>query len=119
MSKKNSKNNIDDEIIEKDDTEEIIEDDNFEDNIEFENGYDETEDIEENETLNSCILDKAIDDDVDDIPSEIEEINEEENLLKGDNRISANRLTKYEMVRILGERTKQLTMGAKPLIKNY
>jgi DNA-directed RNA polymerase subunit K/omega len=36
-----------------------------------------------------------------------------------ENRISMNRLTKYEMVRILGERTKQLTMGAKPLIKNY
>ena len=34
-------------------------------------------------------------------------------------RISASKLTKYEMVRILGERTKQLTMGAKPLIKNY
>ena len=39
--------------------------------------------------------------------------------LSKENRISANRLTKYEMVRILGERTKQLTMGAKPLIKNY
>ena len=36
-----------------------------------------------------------------------------------ENRISCNRLTRYEMVRILGERTKQLTMGAKPLIKNY
>jgi DNA-directed RNA polymerase subunit K/omega len=36
-----------------------------------------------------------------------------------ENRISSNRLTKYEMVRILGERTKQLTMGAKPLVKNY
>ena len=34
-------------------------------------------------------------------------------------RISCDRLTNYEMVRILGERTKQLTMGAKPLIKNY
>lgn len=34
-------------------------------------------------------------------------------------RISSDRLTNYEMVRILGERTKQLTMGAKPLIKNY
>ena len=34
------------------------------------------------------------------------------------NRISSNRLTKYEMVRIIGERTKQLTLGAKPLIKN-
>ena len=26
-------------------------------------------------------------------------------------------MTKYEMVRILGERTKQLVLGAKPLIK--
>jgi DNA-directed RNA polymerase subunit K/omega len=41
------------------------------------------------------------------------------NLLTKDKRISSNKLTKYEMVRILGERTKQLTMGAKPLIKNY
>jgi DNA-directed RNA polymerase subunit K/omega len=39
--------------------------------------------------------------------------------VSNENRISSNRLTKYEMVRILGERTKQLTMGAKPLIKNY
>ena len=28
-------------------------------------------------------------------------------------------MTYYEMVRILGERTKQLNMGAKPMIKNY
>ena len=40
-------------------------------------------------------------------------------ILEKNNRISYNRLTKYEMVRILGERTKQLTLGAKPLIKNY
>lgn len=39
--------------------------------------------------------------------------------VKKEERISAPRLTKYEMVRILGERTKQLTMGAKPLIKNF
>ena len=39
--------------------------------------------------------------------------------LTGDDRISCNRLTKYEMVRILGERVKQLILGAKPMIKNY
>ena len=39
--------------------------------------------------------------------------------LIGEDRISVNRLTKYEMVRILGERVKQLIMGAKPMIKNY
>lgn len=32
-------------------------------------------------------------------------------------RITKNKLTMYEFVRLIGERTKQLTMGAKPLIK--
>jgi DNA-directed RNA polymerase subunit K/omega len=35
-----------------------------------------------------------------------------------DERISINRMTKYEYVRLLGTRTKQLAMGAKPMIKN-
>jgi len=39
--------------------------------------------------------------------------------LKNDKRQTAARLSKYEMVRILGERTKHLTMGAKPMVKNY
>jgi len=42
-----------------------------------------------------------------------------EEIVEPTKRISQNRLTKYEMVRILGERTKQLTLGAKPMIKNY
>ena len=33
-------------------------------------------------------------------------------------RLTNPRMTKYEMVRIIGERTKQFKMGAKPLIKN-
>ena len=32
-------------------------------------------------------------------------------------RISINRMTKYEYVRLLGTRTKQLSMGAKPMSK--
>ena len=32
-------------------------------------------------------------------------------------RISKNKLTRYEFVRIIGERVVQLTKGAKPLIK--
>jgi DNA-directed RNA polymerase subunit K/omega len=39
--------------------------------------------------------------------------------LKGSARITRNRMTKYEMVRILGERTTQLTLGAKPMVKNF
>ena len=34
-----------------------------------------------------------------------------------DERLSKNIMTKFEMIRIIGEREKQITMGAKPLIK--
>jgi DNA-directed RNA polymerase subunit K/omega len=109
-------------------------DDDMSDNIEDTEENDEEmefndeddEDLEnyndEEESVNDCQLEKMIDDDNDFFDnyenSEIEESNEQK-LLKGSDRISSNRLTKYEMVRILGERTKQLTMGAKALIKNY
>ena len=129
MSKKSSKKKVskeesDDEISEvMEETDDILEEP-FEENDEFEeDGYNDIEELEEPDTFAGCILDKAIEDELDDIEnneaSEIEEVIVEEKLLKGNERISANRLTKYEMVRILGERTKQLTMGAKPLIKNY
>jgi len=38
--------------------------------------------------------------------------------LKGDNRITKNIMTKYEFVRILGTRIKQLSLGASPLVKD-
>ena len=99
-------------------------DDNDEDNEDNEDTDEDTEDneLDKKEVLNDCTLDEVIEEDNEyfdnnegiEIPSEqgIEYLSKE-------NRISVNRLTKYEMVRILGERTKQLTMGAKPLIKNY
>jgi DNA-directed RNA polymerase subunit K/omega len=114
---------INDDIIEEND-DIIEEDDILEENDDFEEeDYNEVTELEETETFADCILDKVIEDEIYDIDnnddSEIEEINSENKILKGKDRISANRLTKYEMVRILGERTKQLTMGSKPLIKNY
>jgi len=85
--------------------------------------YEEDEDIEEeDEEPNDCLVDKMIEDDNDYFENMIDsEIKEEveEKLLELNERISSNRLTKYEMVRILGERTKQLTLGAKPMVKNY
>jgi len=92
--------NIDDDIEESPDNEEVE--------------YDEDEGDDK---------DPEEDTDTDDIPELIDfgqsnqPIVKPEELKKGD-RITRNKLTKYEMVRILGERTKQLTMGAKPLIKN-
>ena len=37
--------------------------------------------------------------------------------IEANNRITKPKLTKYEKVRIIGERSKQLVMGAKPMIK--
>ena len=39
-------------------------------------------------------------------------------IVSKEQRLTNPRMTKYEMVRIIGERTKQLTMLAKPLVKN-
>lgn len=44
---------------------------------------------------------------------------EEKKVVNPEDRISKNLLTNYELVRVLGERQKQLTLGAKPLVKNY
>ena len=42
----------------------------------------------------------------------------EEKIVDNKDRITFNRMTKYELVRIIGTRRKQLVMGAKPLVKN-
>ena len=114
--KKNTQVESDDELSEViDETE-----DNLIDDEEFMEENDE--ELNEDEDLYDCAIEKMIDDDNDEINdfenSEIENIKEQK-LLTNNERISSNRLSKYEMVRILGERTKQLTMGAKPLLKNY
>ena len=100
-------------------------------------------DLEEDDEVLSDVIDEddIDDDDVNDLEHEqependmvciMEDVNDDEvyynieiptttdvKYLSDKERISVNRLTKYEMVRILGERTKQITMGAKPLIKN-
>lgn len=94
------------------------------------NDEDEEDDEEEQDDLlieadtetNGCAIDEAIIEDNEyfnnieetELPSE-----QGSEYVSKENRVSCDRLTNYEMVRILGERAKQLTMGAKPLIKNY
>lgn len=98
------------------------EDDDYDEN---ENENDEYDDENENENedkdteinINKYNLDE--DYEYSDYNEELEKEKVKSNMLQKDKRISNNKLTKYEMVRILGERIKQLTMGAKPLIKNY
>ena len=93
----------------KTDTEDSIETPSDSDNSDEE--YTEDVDYTENHD-DEGDNDISEDDDIDIIKSESLEIKKED-------RVTRNKLTKYEMVRILGERQKQLTMGAKPLIKNH
>ena len=67
----------------------------------------DTEDVASDSETASCIYDDTIN----------FKVNRDKKELKGDARITRNMLTRYEMVRIIGERTKQLSMGAKSLIK--
>ena len=86
-----------------------------------ENQSDNMSDTENESAYESDMLD------TDDVVNQDQEINitdiinEKEDIkmevIEKSKRISKNKLTKFELVRILGERTKQLTMGAKPLIK--
>jgi DNA-directed RNA polymerase subunit K/omega len=125
MPKKTTKEDVDDEYeMEPEDNEEELDENEDEEEEEFDEEEDEKEEliIEQDTEREGCIIDQAIEDDKEYFESVDEtEIPTDQNMeiVSKENRISLNRLTKYEMVRILGERTKQLTMGAKPLIKNH
>ena len=49
---------------------------------------------------------------------ELDDNYDADNIVRGDKRRSSNKMSKYEMVRILGERVKHLKLGAKCFIKN-
>jgi DNA-directed RNA polymerase subunit K/omega len=124
ISKKSKKD--DDEIDDLElETDKIDDVDDLEFNEEDSIDEDDNElDIEINDDEDSkiCHIQKVIDDDNEYYDND-EEIEAQPDInivyIKKEERQSLAKLTKYEMVRILGERTKQLTMGAKPLIKNY
>jgi len=117
MTKKIKKEESDNEIENEDDEDQL---DEISDEL-----NDELNDDLDNEISSQYMTDELIND-KDNIDTEYIEdsytinnsISNNEYLF-GDDRISSNRLTKYELVRILGERVKQLIMGAKPMIKNY
>ena len=112
-SKNNKKEEDDDYEFDLEEDDEVLSDVIDEDDID----EDDINDLEhEPENDMACIIEDVNDDEVYyniEIPTttDVKYLSDKE-------RISVNRLTKYEMVRILGERTKQITMGAKPLIKN-
>ena len=136
LSKSIKKSKKTDNNISEHEIEENSETEKTEDDIDI-NDIDNIEDIEDEDDENEDIDDETIYDDDDDEICSIQKVFEDDNeyydndeeleaqpdtsveYIKKEDRQSSAKLTKYEMVRILGERTKQLTMGAKPLIKNY
>jgi DNA-directed RNA polymerase subunit K/omega len=79
----------------------------------------EEENIDESDDEDKCKIEEVIESD-EKYFNEMELGKEQVvDYVKKEDRISANRMTKYELVRILSERVKQLSTGAKPLIKNY
>ena len=105
------------------DTEDYIDNDEEPPLDEEDEEEEEEDDIKSiDEDGKECIIEKAINDDNEYFDNDEEvEVQPDTTVeyVKKEDRISAKKLTKYEMVRILGERQKQLTMGAKPLIKNF
>ena len=109
-------------MADKSDTE-VFSDDDYESEDEIEYLSDEEEvNNDENEDIidKDCLYNKLLKEDLEE-EDNFEKIIKPEpkyNILRGKDRISFPRMTRYEMVRIIGERTKQLTMGAKAFIKN-
>lgn len=107
-----------DEEENSDESEEEV-DDELEDNLSGDSDS-------EKEYDNECLYDHVGDDD-EDVDVDTEESNYDEpqhrtshphEYVKPENRITKPILFKYERVRIIGDRVKQLSLGAKPLIKN-
>jgi len=114
-SKKPSKKSIDTS------SEESVPEDNISEKSDEEDVLSTDSKIDSETELKDCEIEQTIEDDNEffdnDDSSEIKTDNEIK-LITGKDRKTNARLTKYEMVRIIGERTKQLNMGAKPLVKN-
>ena len=117
----------------KDLNDEESDDDKLDDNKEIDNEdkdeeiSDESEDETEggdDKCLYDAVIKKKKNIDIDDDDLVIEDIGEEDNVnikkvyIDKEDYISKKILSKYERVRILGIRTKNLSAGAKPMIKN-
>lgn len=130
-----------DEIVEGQYDDEVEDEDNLDDNAEIddedkdpdqteEEGDDEgeeAEEVEEGEEAavdEKCIYKYADEDDKDEEDDEdMEELFDDEteeasNIVPKEERTTKPFLFKYERVRLIGDRTKQISLGAKPMIKN-
>jgi DNA-directed RNA polymerase subunit K/omega len=99
--------NSDDEeiVLETDDVIDENVDDNVDDNVDENEANDDNDTYVEDET------------NIDFNDMDTPDINITDVVVEADKRISKNKMTRYEFVRIIGERIMQLTKGAKPLVK--
>jgi len=108
-------------MADKSDTELLSDEDYTDEEEEYLSEEELIEDDDENEVVDKdCLYNKILKEDLEE-EDNFEKIIKPEpkyNILRGKDRVSFPRMTRYEMVRIIGERTKQLTMGAKAFIKN-
>ena len=92
--------------------------------------YDDNDDIGDDDSIKSAVKEEDKDEDCFFTYPKEEEIDlfdeddfdtetQSNEVVAKDNRISINRMSLYEFVRLIGTRTKQLSMGAKPMIKNH
>ena len=86
----------------------------YEDEDEIEGEGEEIDDTDYDET---CFYKYAFDDTREYI-GDIGDEDDVDNYVASNKRITKPRLFKYERVRILGDRVKQLSLGAKPMVKN-
>ena len=106
-----------------------LNDSDIDDDEEYEEKDDDAEEgdetsvnsIKEGDKEENCFFsyDKENDMDLFDDDEEYDNETHTDEFLTEDNRISINRMSLYEFVRVIGTRTKQLSMGAKPMIKNH
>lgn len=114
--------NFDENLSDSEEIEQIVEDDDViltenDTEIQYEYGdekeciYDYTKDDDDDDDVQDVTFDDDDDDGAD-------TYFDRTNIVAKKDRISKPILTKYERVRLLGERTQQLTLNAKPMIKN-
>jgi len=119
-SEEEDENNIDDDEIVEEEYKETKEKDDMEeiDDVDEEDIADDIKDEDDDKSVNDENISGNMD--IADCLLDDEQVVEdgEPTMVEPENRISRPKLTKYERVRILAARTKQLAMGAPPLVKN-
>lgn len=118
---------IDEEVEEDKGDEEVEDEDDLNDNIEIDDEDKEIVDEKQEKIDDIECFYKYVNQEDDDKENDNEDIDEEyfeedikeySDIVPNEDRITKPFLTKYERVRLIGDRVRQLSLGAKPMIKN-